>query len=57
MSGENQNTEFKSLRLLMRDRPDWAERARYCVGFANAQGGGMLDVRPGYSIDSTDHNR
>ena len=42
MSGENQNTEFKSLRLLTRDKPDWAELARDCVGFANAQGGKIL---------------
>ena len=42
MSGEDQNTEFKSLRLLTRDRPDWAELARDCVGFANAQGGRIL---------------
>jgi len=42
VSGEDQDTEFKSLRLLTRDKPDWAELARDCVGFANAQGGGML---------------
>ena len=42
MSGEDQNTEFKSLRLLTRDKPDWAELARDCVGFANARGGRIL---------------
>jgi hypothetical protein len=46
VSGENRNTEFKSLRLLTRDKPDWAELARDCVGFANAQGGGMLVGNP-----------
>ena len=46
MSGEGQNTEFKSLRLLTRDKPDWAELARDCVGFANAQDGGMLVGKP-----------
>jgi hypothetical protein len=46
VSGEDQNTEFKSLRLLTRDKPDWAELARDCVGFANAQGGGMLVNKP-----------
>ena len=40
------DTEFKSLRLLTRDKPDWAELARDCVGFANAQGGGMLVGKP-----------
>jgi len=50
VSGEDQNTEFKSLRLLTRDKPDWAELARDCVGFANAQGGGMLVGMPWKSL-------
>jgi hypothetical protein len=38
VSGEDQNTEFKSRRLLTRDKPDWAELAGDCVGFAQAVG-------------------
>jgi hypothetical protein len=50
VSGEDLNTEFKSLRLLTRDKPDWAELARDCVGLANALGGGMLIRKPRTSL-------
>ncbi len=42
MNSENQNTDFKSLRLFTRNNPDWDELAKDCVCFANAQGGVVL---------------
>ncbi len=42
MSGENQDMDRKSLRLVTGRTADWAELARDCVAFANAQGGRLL---------------
>ena len=42
MSGEGQNIERKSLRIVTGRRADWDELAKDCVAFANAQGGRLL---------------
>ena len=39
MPDENQDIEYKSLRLLTCKNPDWRELAKDCVCFANSQGG------------------
>ena len=42
MSLENQSVDRKSLRAVMGKTADWAELAKDCVAFANAQGGHLL---------------
>ena len=42
MTGEGQNIERKSLKIVSGKNPQWSELAKDCVCFANARGGTIL---------------
>ena len=42
MTTEDQRTDLKSLRVVTGKTADWDDLARFCVGFANGEGGRLL---------------